>query len=83
MNAYFVEFEPVARGDLQPHTHPGVELLYVLRGRVCVTHDGEDHELHEGDSMYFDASRPHGYRRLGNVPAAAVVVTTPLSRMRR
>jgi quercetin dioxygenase-like cupin family protein len=50
--------------------------LYVLRGRVTVTYDGQDHELHSGDSMYFDATRSHAYRRVGTTPAAAVVVTT-------
>lgn len=76
MNAYYVEFEPVKPGDVEPHSHAGAEVLYVLRGRVSVTYEGQDHELNEGDSMYFDSTRPHTYRRLGNTPAAAVVVTT-------
>lgn len=76
MNAYFVEFESVTRGEVEPHAHPGAEVLYVLRGRVAVTCAGEDYELNEGDSMYFDSTRPHTYRRIGNVSAAAVVVTT-------
>lgn len=76
MNAYYVEFEPVKPGDVEPHSHPGAEVLYVLRGRVAVTYEGEDHLLAEGDSMYFDSTRAHTYRRVGNIPAAAVVVTT-------
>ena len=76
MNAYYVEFAPVKPGEVEPHSHTGAEVLYVLRGRVSVTYEGEDHELNEGDSMYFDSTRPHAYRRLGNIPAAAVVVTT-------
>lgn len=76
MNAYYVEFEPVRPGQVKPHTHPGAEVLYVMRGRVTVTYDGLDHELHAGDSMYFDATRSHSYRRAGTAPAAAVVVTT-------
>lgn len=76
MNAYYVEFEPVKPGEVEPHTHPGAEVLYVLRGRVAVTYEGEDHLLAEGDSMYFDSTRPHTYRRMGNIPAAAIVVTT-------
>lgn len=76
MSAYYVEFQPVRPGQVKPHTHPGAEVLYVVRGRVAVTCDDEDHELHEGDSMYFDSTRPHSYRRLGAPLAAAVVVTT-------
>jgi mannose-6-phosphate isomerase-like protein (cupin superfamily) len=76
MNAYYVEFEPVRPGEVEPHSHAGAEVLYVLRGRVTVTYGGLDYELSEGDSMYFDATRPHTYRRVGTTPAAAVVVTT-------
>ena len=76
MSAYYVEFEPVRPGDVKPHAHPGAEVLYLLRGRVMVTHNGQEHELHPGDSMYFDATVSHSYRRVGDAPAAAVVVTT-------
>ena len=75
MSAYYVEFEPVRPGTVKPHSHPGAEVLYVLRGRVVVTHNGQDYELHPGDSMYFDATASHSYRRLGHAPASAVVVT--------
>jgi mannose-6-phosphate isomerase-like protein (cupin superfamily) len=76
MNAYYVEFEQVRPGDVEPHAHPGAEVLYILRGRVAITCGGEDHELDEGDSMYFESTRPHSYRRVGRGPAAAIVVTT-------
>jgi quercetin dioxygenase-like cupin family protein/DNA-binding XRE family transcriptional regulator len=76
MSGYYVEFEPVQEGQIPQHAHPGAEVIYVLRGRVAINHEGEDHELAEGDSMYFDATRPHGYRRLGDLPCAAIVVTT-------
>jgi len=48
----------------------------VLRGKLSVNYEGEDHLLNEGDSMYFDSSRPHSYTRQGNTPCSAVVVTT-------
>ena len=76
MNAYYVEFEQVRPGDVESHAHPGAEMLYVLRGKVAVTFGGEDHELHEGDSMYFESTRAHSYRRVGAASAAAIVVTT-------
>ena len=75
MSAYYVEFESVLPADVKPHVHTGAEVLYILRGRVEVTYDGQDHQLNTGDSMYFDTSRPHSYRRLGAATAAAVVVT--------
>jgi quercetin dioxygenase-like cupin family protein len=76
MNAYYVEFEPVLPAEADPHVHPGAEVIYILRGRVEVTYEGQDHQLNTGDSMYFDASRPHSYRRIGAATAAAVVVTS-------
>jgi len=76
LNGYFVEFEPAEKEPFEPHVHAGAEVLYVVRGKLTVNHEGEDHLLNEGDSMYFDSSRPHSYTRHGNMPCAAIVVTT-------
>jgi quercetin dioxygenase-like cupin family protein len=76
LNGYFVEFEPAGTAPFEPHVHTGAEVLYVLRGNLTVNYDGEDHLLGEGDSMYFDSTRPHSYTRHGSMPCAAVVVTT-------
>jgi quercetin dioxygenase-like cupin family protein len=38
---------------------------------------GEEHVVDAGDSIYFDSSVPHGYRRSGSRSCTAVVVTTP------
>lgn len=77
LNGYFVEFEPADQQPFEPHQHPDAELLYVLRGKLIVNYNGEDHLLNEGDSMYFDSGRPHSYTRHGAMPCSAVVVTTP------
>ena len=37
----------------------------------------EEHTLEEGDTMHFDSSVPHGYRRVGKKPCAAMVVSAP------
>ena len=47
------------------HEHPGVEFLYVLSGKLELRTADAPHELSEGDSVYFDSSVPHGYRRIG------------------
>ncbi len=75
-NAFYADFLPVARAALRLHDHPGVELIYVLQGTLSV-HVGEDeHALDAGDSMYFDATVPHGYRRNGGRACSAIVVTS-------
>ena len=73
LNSYLAEFE---RKDSQPHQHAGIELLYVLAGRLALRMGETSHELAEGDSIYFDSSVPHSYRKLGLKPAKALVVTT-------
>lgn len=76
LNGYFVEFTPASTEPFEPHVHPGAEILYVLRGTLNVHYEGADHVLAEGDSMYFDSSRPHSYTRQGHMPCEAIVVTT-------
>jgi transcriptional regulator with XRE-family HTH domain len=75
MNAYFADFPPVAAEKLRLHQHPGGEFLYVLRGTLHVRIGDDDHVLEAEDSMYFDSSVPHGYRRGGTRACSAIVVT--------
>ena len=35
-NSYYAEFLPAAPGALRPHSHPGVEFIYVLAGTLSV-----------------------------------------------
>jgi transcriptional regulator with XRE-family HTH domain len=77
LNAYFAEFRPVAAEKVRKHHHSGVEVLYLLSGELEVRVGKEEHTLGEGDALYFDASVPHGYRRLGKTPCTAVVVSAP------
>jgi transcriptional regulator with XRE-family HTH domain len=74
-NCYYSEFFPVAPGSLRPHDHPGVEFIYVIRGRLSVHMLAEEHVLEAGDAIYFDATIPHAYRRSGGRLCSAVVVT--------
>ncbi len=75
LNGYYVEIEAAERSS-EPHEHPGAEIVYVLRGELVINVAGEDHSLHKGDSIYFDSSHPHSYRRRGHAPCAAIVVVT-------
>jgi len=77
LNSYFAEFQSIAKEKLKPHTHPGVELLYVLSGSLVVTISSEPHKLHAGDSIYFDSAVPHTYWKSGEGPCSALIVTTP------
>ena len=77
MSAYMAEFEPETEGGVPTHEHEGAELLYVMSGTLALWHDGERLVLEEGDSVYFDPARAHGYGRIGNAACRALVVTVP------
>ena len=76
LNAYFVQFDAVSAEQAQPHQHEGAEVVYVIAGTLAITVGTEEHVLHEGDSIYFDPSPGHSYRRVGKRACTAVVVTT-------
>ena len=75
LNAYLAEFERVEENAARPHEHAGVEFLYLISGRLRIQVRGEQHELSEGDAIYFDASVPHSYRRVGPKKTTALVAT--------
>jgi len=77
LNAYLAEFEPAGQAGATVHEHDGAEFVYVIEGSLGLWHDGEETRLEEGDSIYLDATRPHGYRRLAGTRCSAVVVTVP------
>ena len=75
LNAYYAEFQPLQPGKARSHHHAGVEFLCVLRGKLEIRIGTEDHFLESGDSIYFDSSLPHSYRRGSQKPCSAIVVT--------
>ena len=74
-SAYIADFEPIAEEKLKPHQHPGSEFLHVLKGRLGLRIGIEHYELDAGDSIYFDPSVPHTYRRVDKAPCQAMIVT--------
>ena len=72
VSSYFAEFEAV---QSRPHSHPGVELLYVLSGKLQLRTGDEEHELGEGDAVYFDSAVLHTYRRIGAKRTSALVIS--------
>ena len=76
-SSFFAEFLPVDPAKAAPHAHPGSETLYVISGKLAVMVDREEHVLSAGDSLYFDSTQPHSYRRVGGQKCFAVVLTVP------
>lgn len=77
LSAYLAFFQPIAKEKLKPHSHAGIELLYVLTGNLAIKIGSREYELEDGDSIYFDSAALHCYRRLGRESCSAIVVTVP------
>ena len=74
-NCYLAEFFPIASDKRRPHDHAGVEFIYVISGTLSLHINDEEQVLEAGDTIYFDATVPHAYRRSGGRACTAVVVT--------
>ncbi|MFV0590809.1 MAG: helix-turn-helix domain-containing protein [Draconibacterium sp.] len=46
------------------NSHNGQEFDFVLEGKMMLTVGGHELVLNEGDSLYFDATQPHGMKAL-------------------
>jgi transcriptional regulator with XRE-family HTH domain len=77
MAAYWAEFPKLENKQSQEHSHEGSEFVHVLSGDLSIFYENEEHVLHAGDSVYFDATETHSYQGHSEVPAKAIVVTTP------
>ena len=55
------------------HRHDGAEAILVVRGSVRVEIGEESHELHEGDVVHFDATRPHAYGNASRDQGAVLI----------
>lgn len=75
MSAYYADFQPIAPEKARVHFHPGVEFLYVINGELALKIGTEEYMLESGDSIYFESSIPHSYRRAGKKDCGGLVVT--------
>lgn len=76
LSGYLAHFHSVPAEKLVPHHHPGVELLYLIEGKLEMTIGSEKYQLGPGDAVYFDSLQKHSYRSLVKSACTAMVVTT-------
>jgi transcriptional regulator with XRE-family HTH domain len=76
LNGYLAHFHPVPSEKISPHFHPGVELLFLLEGKLEMSIGVDKYQIAPGDSIYFDSLQKHAYRSLVKGPCTAIVVTT-------
>ena len=75
LNAFYAEFQPTSSDKARLHQHPGVELLYLISGRLELTVGSETYALEAEDAVYFDSGVRHSYHRAGKGPCTGVIVT--------
>ena len=75
MEPFYITVPVRPASDPMPlNAHPGQEFNYLLEGALRVVVGGHEIELGPGDSIYFDATNPHGLKAQGNVPAKLLAV---------
>jgi len=75
---YVAEFLP--NGGVRPareHQHAGAEFLYILSGKLEITHQGKTENIEDGDAVYFHADTTHSYQCVGDEPCSALILTMP------
>ena len=76
MEPHLFRIAPEA-GSGDPYTHEGEEFIYVLRGELEITVDGQEYRLKPGDSFYFESATPHRWKNPGRKETLVLWVNTP------
>lgn len=77
MEPFIVHMEERQPDDIVFNNHKGEEFLFVLDGELEFRYGDNLVVLHEGDSLYFDSSTPHGYRGVNGTVKTLVVIYRP------
>ena len=64
-------------GSGDSYTHEGEEFMYILRGDLEITVEGEKYRLKPGDSFYFESATPHRWKNPGRKETWVLWVNTP------
>ncbi len=76
LSGYLAHFHHLPVEKVVLHHHPGIELLYLMSGKLEMRIGSERYELGAGDAIYFDSMQKHSYRSLVKSACTAMVVTT-------
>lgn len=75
MVPFIVTVEPsLPDSPVSLNSHEGQEFNYVLAGELEMHIAGKRILLHPGDTIMFDAARPHGFRCSGDSPARFIAI---------
>jgi transcriptional regulator with XRE-family HTH domain len=60
---------------IAPFQHNGGKLIYMLEGEIIYRHANKTYQLCAGDSLFLDATKPHGPQKFIRVPARFLSIT--------
>ena len=60
--------------NMHLNNHSGQEFNIVIEGRLLLNINGHELTLNEGDSIYFDATQPHGMKALDSQPVKFLAI---------
>jgi transcriptional regulator with XRE-family HTH domain len=78
--AYMLTVPPKGASSLTQYEHEGEELLVVSEGSMVFHYGGQDIDLEEGDSVFFDPSAVHSVEAHGSQPAKVIMIVSAPSR---
>jgi len=64
-------------GSGDSYAHQGEEFLFVLRGELRISLEGDEYRLQPGDSFYFESATPHTWSNPGRTEAWVLWINTP------
>ncbi len=67
--------ETAATAPIPQNTHPGQEFNYVLSGSIRIKVQDNEEVLNAGDSVIFDATKPHGMKAVGGEGKFLAIIT--------
>jgi DNA-binding transcriptional MerR regulator/quercetin dioxygenase-like cupin family protein len=76
MEPHLFRIAPEA-GSGESYAHEGEEFIFVLRGELRITIDGNEYSLKAGDSFYFESATPHRWKNPGQRETLLLWVNTP------
>ena len=71
---FIVSITPEETREIHFNSHPGHEFEYMIEGSMKLVIDGKEMVLEEGDSVYFDATKPHGMQALNDKKAKFLAI---------
>ena len=75
MEPFLAQVDPLPEGkSYRKNTHNGQEFDYIVEGVMELTLGEKIMVLKEGDSVYFDATKPHRMQALGGKPVKFLCV---------